>query len=423
MAEVPKGFLLRAYLLLSPAIALVAPPLLRRRLKRGKEDPARWREKLGYPSQPRAPGRLIWLHAVGLGEVLALRGLIAEIAAQAPDLSFLVTSSTRASAQVMGANLPARTVHQFMPLDCPHYLRRFLDHWRPALAVFAEQDIWPSAVMAAAGRGIPVALVNARITGESLRKRARLRGFYRALLRQFTLIDAQDETSAAHLRQLGADAVEVSGSLKVAAPPLSAPQAELGDLQARLAGRRVWLAASTHPGDEAEALAAARALAEDPAWLLILAPRDPSRAEAIAAAIAGAGLSHACRSRAEVPTAQDQVWLADSFGEMGLWYRLADAALIGGGFDRVGGHNPWEAAQLGAAILHGPDVANFRTDYAALHQAGAATEVRQGALAAALKQPARLRTTAEAAGQLAQSTALALAPLARQLVALAGGSR
>lgn len=422
MAEVPKGFLLRAYLLLSPAIALVAPPLLRRRLKRGKEAAGRWREKLGYPSQPRPPGRLIWLHAVGLGEVLALRGLIAEIAAQAPDLSFLVTSSTRASAQVMGANLPARTVHQFLPLDCPRYLRRFLDHWRPALAVFAEQDIWPGAVMAAAGRGIPVALVNARITGESLRKRARLRGFYRALLRQFTLIDAQDETSAAHLRQLGAEVVQVSGSLKVAAPPLAARPAELADLQARLAGRRVWLAASTHPGDEAEALAAVRALAEDPAWLLILAPRDPSRAEAIAAAIAGAGLSHARRSRAEVPAAQDQVWLADSFGEMGLWYRLADAALIGGGFDRVGGHNPWEAAQLGAAILHGPDVANFRTDYAALHQTGAATEVNPGALAGALAQPARLRATAEAAGRLAQSTARALAPLAHQLVAMTGGS-
>lgn len=411
----PLGLALRLYLLASRAIVPLGPAVLRARLRRGKEDPTRWREKLGEPTQARPPGRLIWLNAVGLGEVLALRGLIEAMTAEAADLSFLVTSSARSSAQVMAANLPARTQHQFLPLDSPRYLARFLDHWRPDVSVWAEQDIWPGAVVAAAARGIPLAMVNARMGAASHQKRARTAGLYRDVFARFALIDAQDPATAQRLRDLGAAQVQVSGSLKAAAPPLACDPAQLAAATAALAGRRVWLAASTHPGDEAVAIAAVRALA-DPARLLILVPRDIRRAGEVAAALTTAGLPFAQRNKGEVPAASDAVWLADTYGELGLWYRLADAALIGGGFDQIGGHNPWEAARLRTAILHGPDTANFATDYSALHAASAARQVTDD-LALALMDPA-LPAIADAALARVQAAQGGLAPLARQVVAL-----
>ncbi len=395
------------------------PTILRRRLARGKEDPERWQEKLGRPSSERPEGALVWLHAVGLGEVLALRGLIEAMARIDPALSFLVTSTARSSAKVAGANLPARTLHQFLPLDAPQYLARFLDHWRPDLAVWSEQDIWPGAVAAAHARGIPQALVNARITAASARRRGVATALYRDTLSRFALIAAQEEGTALRLKDLGAASVRVTGSLKSAAPPLSADPDALAELGDALAGRKVWVAASTHPGDEAEAIAAAIALRDDPAELLILVPRDPARADEIGQRLARADLPFARRSAGEVPGPETAVWLADTYGELGLWYRLADRALIGGGFDAIGGHNPWEAACLDTAILHGPDVSNFAADYAALHAAGAAREVAPGALADALRAP-DLAEMAQRARSLVDGARGALDPLAADLLALMG---
>jgi 3-deoxy-D-manno-octulosonic-acid transferase len=315
---------------------------------------------------------------------------------------------------VLATNLPPRTVHQFLPLDAPSYLRRFLDHWHPALSVWAEQELWPGAVLAAASRSLPLALVNARLSPAGHRRRCWLRGLYRPLLRCFALISAQDAASAGYLRDLGAPVVRVDGSLKPAAPPLEVDAVELRRLQDLLAGRRVWLAASTHSGDEREAIAAQRRL---PGWLLILVPRDPRRADAIAAQLAAAGLSAVRRSRGETPGPEHAVWLADSYGELGLWYRLAPVALVGGGFDRIGGHNPWEPAALGAAVLHGPDVANFAVDYAMLHAADAARAVSPGHLSTVLQQ-ADLAAVAARASALVHQQQGRLAPLARDLTAL-----
>jgi len=372
---------LTAYWLLSWLLLPWATPLLRRRLARGKEHPRRWREKLGQATFTRPEGLLVWCHAVGLGEVLALRGLIAELSRLRPDVQFLVTSTPSSSAKVLAANLPPRTQHQFLPLDAPPYLRRFFEHWRPALSIWAEQDLWPGAVAAAAGLGIPLAMVNARLSRSSHLRRNRLRCLYAPLLQRFALVSAQDTTSAACLHDLGAPAVRVDGSLKPFAPALKADLAELSRLQVQLAGRRIWVAASTHPADEAEAIAAQR---QSPGWLLILVPRDPSRGDAIAAELAAAGLPAARRSRGELPGPVQTVWLADSYGELGLWFRLASVALVGGGFDRIGGHNPWEPVALGVAVLHGPDVANFSADYAMLDGAAAASCVSPGALAETL---------------------------------------
>ncbi|MEB3354657.1 MAG: glycosyltransferase N-terminal domain-containing protein [Cyanobacteriota bacterium] len=410
----PRSFVLPVYVCLSRLVPLLAVPLLLRRMWQGKEDPQRWKEKLGEPSASCPTGPLIWLHAVGLGEVLALRGLVLELADRLPQASFLVTSTSRSSAQVLAANLPPRTVHQYLPLDSSSYLRRFFDHWRPALSIWAEQELWPGAVLAAASRSIPLALVNARLTSASHRRRRRLRGLYGSLLRCFALISAQDAASAGYLRDLGAPVVRVDGSLKPAAPSLQVDAVELQRLRGLLAGRRTWLAASTHPGDEGEAISAQRRL---PGWLLILVPRDPRRADAIAAELAAAGLPAVRRSRGETPGPEHAVWLADSFGELGLWYRLAPVTLVGGGFDRIGGHNPWEPAALGAAVLHGPDVANFTADYAMLHEADAARAVAPGHLSAVLQQ-AELPAVAARASALVHQQQRRLVPLARDLAAL-----
>lgn len=412
-----KGAQLRAWLLVARALPLFAPTVLRRRLARGKELPDRWREKLGQPTLPRPEGSLVWLHAVGLGEVMALRGLIIAMAEQAPEVEFLVTSTTRASAEVLAANLPPRTRHQFLPLDAPGYLARFLDHWRPALSVWAEQDLWPGAVVATAARGVPLALVNARMNHDAFARRRPFRGLYGDLFARFQLIAAQDQATATYLAALSARNLRVTGSLKAAAPPLSADVDRLDRLRRALQGRRVWCAASTHPEDEAVAVAAqARLWRDDPRWLLILVPRYPHRASEIAAA-----------APSDLPMTQGSqdivgpgaIHLVDAFGQLGLWYRLAEVALVGGTFGAVEGHNPWEAAALGVAVLHGPWVANFAADYAALDGEGAARPVTADRLAKVLEtlDPEPMGARGQALTKAAQA---ALGPLARDLLALGG---
>ncbi len=414
----PIGPLLRVYLLAARAIPLIGPLILRLRLSKGKEDPDRWREKLGVPGLPRPDGRLIWLHAVGLGEVMALRGLIAALADLAPDLEFLVTSSSRGSARVFGAALPARCRHQFLPLDAPGYLARFLDHWRPDLSVWSEQDLWPGAVIATARRGIPLALVNGRMNAAALRRRLRWRGLYADLFARFGLIVAQDPDSAAHLAALGAKGVRVTGAFKAAAPQLTADPVALEQVGAALAGRLPLLLASSHPEDEAVALQAFRQIAGDPRQpVLLIAPRGQLRGAEISNMAAEQGLTSARRSKGQGPGGVD-VWIVDTLGEMGLWYRLCPVSLIGGTFGPTEGHNPWEPAALGSAILHGPRVANFAADFAMLDGAGAALPVMADTLAAAfLSDPAPIAAKAQTLSRAAKGS---LAPLAAELLTLGG---
>ncbi|RRH71507.1 3-deoxy-D-manno-octulosonic acid transferase [Falsigemmobacter faecalis] len=407
---------LQAYLAASRLLPLVAPKLLARRLAKGKEEAARWREKLGEPTLPRPDAPVIWLHAVGVGEVLALRGLIVQLADLRPDVEFLVTSTARSSAEVMGGQLPRRTRHQFLPVDAPQYLAKFLDHWKPSLSIWAEQDLWPGAVVAADRAGIPLAMVNARMNDAAFARREKAKSLYGNLLKRFRLITAQDAVTAANLKKLGAQAVEVTGSLKSAAPPLAADKNALELARVALEGRRPWLLASSHQTDEAIALKAQVQLhAGDPAQLLVIAPRDPQRASEIAAAARAMGLTVAQRSKGEGP-GQAAVWIADTFGELGLWYRLIPVALIGGTFCRIEGHNPWEPLALGAAVLHGPRTANFAADFAQLDVSGAALPVTEGNLLAALQadhMPQRSR-----ASQIVHAARGSLRPLARDLLDL-----
>ena len=403
----------RAYLAASRAIPLVGPALIKRRLASGKELPDRWREKLGEASEPRPSGPLVWLHAVGLGETLALRGLISALAASS-EASFLVTSSTRGSAEVIARNLPPRTQHQFLPLDAPGYLARFLDHWRPALSIWAEQDLWPGAVIAADARGIPLALVNARMNSDAFARRLRFRGLYADLFSRFSLIVAQDPDTARNLRDLGAGSLRVSISLKASSMPLSADPKTLAELRKTLADRRPVLLASSHPEDEAVLMAVLSAAPTRP--LVLIAPRNPHRGQEIAARATEYGLTAKLRSAGHGPAGD--IWVVDTYGEMGLWYRLCPTTLIGGSFGPTEGHNPWEPAALGSAILHGPRVANFAPDFEALHGARAALRVQPEGIATAIAadhtdMAARAKTLSEAARE-------ALAPLTTELLELAG---
>ncbi|MFT7060075.1 MAG: 3-deoxy-D-manno-octulosonic-acid transferase [Pseudorhodobacter sp.] len=416
--NISTGWQMRAYLALRLCLQPLVPLLLQRRLRQNKEDPLRMGEKLGKATQARPTGQLVWLHAVGLGEVLALRPIILQMQAAAPDLHFLITSTARSSAHVIGANLPPRCQHQFLPLDAPRFVKAFLQHWRPDLAIWSEQDLWPGAIVDCAAAGIPVAYINARISADSYRRRAWLRGLYRDVFARFSLIAAQDEATAAHLLALGSKPALVTGSLKPAAEPLAADPDDLADMRKALHGRKVWVAASTHAADEGEVIAAqARLTTIDPAWLLILTPRLPNRTEALCAALDAAGLTHVQRSDGRLPQQDTSVWLADSFGELGLWYRLAQVAFVGASFGGLGGHNPWEALCLSVPVIHGPDTQNFSDDYALLDAKGLAKKIAQGALADAVAT-----TAAEVAGPKADaliaSARAALGPLAQDLLEL-----
>ena len=376
-----RGFGL--YLFATRLLCPLVPFILKRRLKKGKEHPVRWREKLGYSSHPRPDGPLIWLHAVGLGEALALRALIAALETRHPTLNILITSVTRGSAEALEKNGIGRAIHQFLPLDCPTARRRFLNHWQPDYAVWSEQDIWPGLVHATAQRNIPQAWVNARMNDAAQQRRSRSLRLYRAVYGCFGFISAQDDRTAHNIASFGAIA-RVDGSLKPAAQPLADNERERTALAQAIGRRRIWLAASSHPEDEKIALDALQKMPRP--GLLIIAPRYAQRGAEIEDVCKSRGLNVARRAAGTMPDTETQVYIADTVGEMGLWYRMADAALIGGTFGAVEGHNPWEAAALNCAILHGKHTANFLSDYMTLDSNAAARPIHTADdLAAALQ--------------------------------------
>lgn len=342
----------------------LAPRVLAKRARRGKELPARLGERLGRTAAARPAGRLVWLHGVSVGESLSLLPLVEALLGR-PGLSVLVTSGTVTSAEIMARRLPPGALHQFAPVDAPGAVRRFLDHWRPDAGLLVESELWPNLILAARARGVRLGLISARITAASAAGWARAPRSARALLGGFDLVLPQDEASADRLRRLGASpGPHLNLKRAGAAPPVDA--AELERLAALVAGRRVVLAASTHPGEEpliAEAFRAAAGEASDD--LLIVAPRHPERGAEVAEALAAAGLPAARRSQGAALAPDARAYVADTLGEMGLFLRLADVVVMGGSFVAgVGGHNPLEAARVGAAVVTGPHVANAEALYA-----------------------------------------------------------
>jgi 3-deoxy-D-manno-octulosonic-acid transferase len=400
---------LAAYLLASRLADPLAAPILRRRLARGKEDGARLAERLGRAGLRRPAGRLVWLHAASVGEATSALPLIAALRAK-DEAAVLLTTGTVTSARRMAAVLPPGVLHQFAPVDTHRAVRRFLGHWRPDLALWIESELWPRLVFETAGRGVPMALVNARLSAASLRRWRRLPAMARRLLGSFRAILAQDEETVAGLAGLGV-AARFAGNLKALVEAPGCDAGELAAARTALGRRPVWLAASTHAGEEAEAIRAQTDLRGSVGPLLIVAPRHPERGDEVMGLLARAGLRTARRSAGEMPGAPTEVWLADTLGEMGLWYRLAPVAFVGGSLVPAGGHTPFEPVALGAAVLHGPHVANFAPAYAALDAGRGAVAVADAAgLAAAVGRLLGAPAEAEALRERARAVHARLKP-------------
>lgn len=367
---------------------LAAPAIIAR--DRGRRDPARARERLGHAGLARPGGRLVWLNAVSVGETQSALPLVRALRARG--VQVLLTTTTATSATLAAARLPEGALHQFAPIDLPGPVRRFLDHWRPDAGVFVESDLWPRLILSARARGIPLALVNARLSAGSLRLWSRLPATARRLFGTLDLTRAQTPETAQALARLGARDARAVGDLKASAAPLPVDPAARAPLAQAIGARPLWLAASTHPGEED---AAAQAHAHLPGGaLLIIAPRHPERGAQIADALVAQGWQVARRGAGTLPGPDTQIYVADTLGELGLLYDLAPLAFIGATLVPLGGHNPYEAQPFGTALIAGPHRSNAAAAFAPMIASGACAEVADApALAAALPglmAPARL---------------------------------
>ncbi len=394
------------------ALAPLAPLLLRRRILRGKEHSERTDERLGIASRPRPPGALVWVHGASVGECLAALPLIEAMLARAC-CSVVVTSGTVTSAKVMSERMPERALHQFVPIDTPAATARFLDYWRPQVGLFVDSDIWPNLVLGAKQRGVRLALVNARMSKRSFDSWRLVPATAGELLAAFDACLAQDEEIAARFRSLGAHEVRTIGSLKADAPALAADAEKLDALRHAIGARPVFLAAQTHPGEEETILPAHDKLRRKFADLLtIIVPRHPER---------GAGIAMLCgtrnnrlRSKGQNPAPDTAVYIADTMSELGLFYRLAPFAFVGGSLIRHGGQNPLEPAKLDCAVLAGPHTFNFNSAYEAIFRAQGAGRVNTAGDIAALagnllEDPAKARALGQAAHTGARSLGGAVA--------------
>ncbi len=372
-----------ASLLASPVIGA----WLAWRRSRGKEDEARFGERLGRPSLPRPDGRLVWMHGASVGESLSLLPLVARLREALPDVHVLITSGTVTSAHLLRERLPAGVQHQFVPVDRPGAVRQFVRHWRPDLSVWVESELWPNLILETAARGTPMLLLNGRVSRRSATRWRRAPHLSRPLLAVFDCVLAQTEADAERFRALGARNVTVQGNLKNDAPPLPADEDRVAALKQAIGGRPCWAAASTHEGEEdavAEAIAALRRSV--PNLLTILAPRHPERADVCVDLLEGHGLATARHSTGGIVTPTTAVYLVDTLGELGLVYRLAEIAFVGGSLAPHGGHNPLEPARLDCALVAGPHTENFAEAFAALEDAGAVSRVADaGTLAEAVR--------------------------------------
>jgi len=421
------------------ALLWLATPLYFARLaRRGRREPVyrqAWAERLGWGGELR-PGRL-WLHAVSLGETRAAEPLVQALRAQAPGISLLLTHGTATGREAGRALLREGDTQVWLPYDTPAATRRFLARHRPAVGVLMETEVWPALLHAAQAAGVPMVLANARLSERSLHKAQQLPALMRPAAAAFSQVLAQTEADAQRLRAAGAVAVQVAGNLKFDTTPEPA-QLALGAAwrtvlaAAAPASRPMVLMASSREGEEVPLLAAWAAVlaaSPQPRPLLLLVPRHPQRFDAVAALVADSGLTLQRRSRwgdAPPPEAlAADVWLGDSIGEMVLYYALADAALLGGSFAPLGGHNLIEAAACGCPIVLGPHTFNFAQAAEQALLAGAAwraADLPAGvARALALATDPQGSAHAEQARNFAARHRGAAARMAAQVLALAPG--
>ncbi|SFC89962.1 3-deoxy-D-manno-octulosonic acid transferase [Tropicimonas isoalkanivorans] len=401
--------------------------LLAVRWLRGPESWADLRERLGLGGEGAAPcGTVLWLHGASNGELTSARDLIETLLQTDPSLGLVVTSNTLTGRDMVRNWHHERVEARIAPLDYRACLTAFLCRHRPTALVVLEGDLWPNRMVLAGEWGLPVALVSARISDKSAQKWRRRSGIAKAMFSAVRLFSAQDAASEQKYRDLGlppeviVPPLTLKASVRLAEPDPTL-MAHYGQVFSR---GETLLAASTHDGEEAQVIAAfQQAMRERPDLKMILAPRHPARGAEVAALLRQSGLSFRTRSAGDAPDRSAEVYLADTLGEMPLWYALAGQCFVGGSLVPKGGHTPFEPAQFDCAILHGPDLRNFAEPYAALDAAGGAISVNDaeelGRAVAALTDGTRAAMTVAARHALSAQGGSSLEHLVEQILRLA----
>jgi 3-deoxy-D-manno-octulosonic-acid transferase len=334
--------------------------LLEVRLQKGKEDTVRIHEKRGQASQPRPNGSLIWLHAASVGESQSALILIDRLSSELPNAHFLVTSGTLTSAELMNTRLPDNAIHQFYPLDHPGWTTAFLNHWKPDLIFWMESELWPNMLTQIKARNIPAVLVNARLSQKSFTMWNIFKSTAKKLLSNFSLILTQTQSDEQRFKKLGAQNIHTTDNLKYSAAPLPVIAEDFKQLKTSINSRPIWVYASTHKGEELLACKIHDALKQKISDILtIIVPRHPERHDDISKTCKLMKLNTVFRTiNKQLIDTNTDIYVADTLGELGLFYQLSDIAMIGRSFsdDGGGGHNPIEAAQLDCCVLTGPNI-------------------------------------------------------------------
>jgi len=360
---------------------IIAGPLIKvylnRRKALGKEHATRFPERLGHASTTRPKGKLIWIHGASVGEAMSILTVIDRLIVLRPEFSIMVTTGTVTSAALLKTRLPAGVIHQFVVVDRPKYVKRFLDHWRPDLVLWVESEFWPNLLLQTAQLKIPVVLINGRVSDKSFKSWQRFKPMIQEILNCFTLVMGQSDTDTDRLKILGANQVKSLGNLKDAAPALSVNKTALNALKKDLGLRPLWLAASTHPGEEQLIASVHQVIAKKvPDLLTIIVPRHAERGPEIFDALNPIGLTINMRSKQQCVTPETAIYLADTMGELGIFYRLCNIVFMGKSLIHLGGQNPLEAIKLGKAVVFGPNMDNFKSTAERLISAGAAVTVQ-----------------------------------------------
>ena len=335
---------------------------------RGRESSKRFWERWVTKQTKRPLGKLIWLHAASVGESLSLLPLIEKIVADNPKINILITSTTKTSAEILERISERQIIHQMAPYDTFFVSKRFVTHWKPDLAVRVESEIWPRILLELKKNKIPNFLLNARFSKKSIVKIERQAKSASFLFSLFDRIHVQEKSTKGILSKIGVDSkkIKVTGSLKDSRERLLVDEDVIKQFQASIGEKKTWLAACTHPGEDEIVLKAHKKIG----GLLIIAPRHIERGKQIASLSRSMGFLTQLRSKVANIKAETDVYVADTMGEMGIWYSLSRAAFIGGSLIDKGGHNPVEAMQFNTFILHGPHIYSSKEKYEQLQEVG-----------------------------------------------------
>ncbi|MGH1377717.1 MAG: 3-deoxy-D-manno-octulosonic acid transferase [Alphaproteobacteria bacterium] len=338
--------------------------ILSKRIKKNKEVPERIMERKGITDLSRPDGDVLWIHAASVGEAQSALILIKKITNFSPEINILVTTGTVTSSELMNDRLPLNATHQFFPLDHPKWVKRFINHWQPSAVLWMESELWPNMLNEIKINNIPAILVNAHMSDASFSSWKKLRPLANKCLSTFTKILCQTPKDKEYFNHLGSKKVIVADNIKYSSDPLTYESDDFIDLNDAINGRPVWVFASTHDGEELLACETHKMLKKKlPNLLTVIVPRHPQRRSDIKHTLSECKVNIEFRSdKKTLPSSNTDIYIADTLGELGLFYSITPIACIGRSFskDGGGGHNPIEAAQLECAVLHGPNVQNLQ---------------------------------------------------------------